>query len=327
MNAIKPSHKIMTVKSGQDILPFIEACGRTCYKSEAAITQDSAVKFVSGLIHRGHEAMIEHWSYIFKCCQSSYYQFWSVVNALEDLGYTFYLRRTAMSGRYIISGNVRAWRDLIRASKEAAIDLPEWVYVVLTQPTIDKQVFFSDLLDFSEKRAAFTKTKEIWKDELIGFEKDVHYDITIKFTCDRGVTHEIVRHRPASFAQESTRYCNYSKDQFGGEITTIQPFFLCDGTKGMMHWKDSMFKCEANYFKLLNWGCSPQEARSVLPNSLKTEIIMTANIKEWKHFFNLRALGTTGSPHPQMKEVALPAMKEVASLHEDVFDKEVYNAD
>lgn len=104
-----------------------------------------------------------------------------------------------------------------------------------------------------------------------------HYDITVKFICDRGVSHELVRHRLASYCQESTRYCNYSKDGFGGEITVIKPIFLVEGTPGWDIWRDACRCAEDAYFDMLTFGCTPQEARSVLPNSLKTEVVMTAN--------------------------------------------------
>lgn len=147
-----------------------------------------------------------------------------------------------------------------------------------------------------------------------------HCSITVKFICDRGVSHEIVRHRLASFAQESTRYCNYIKDDFGSEITVIKPLYLDENTDGYAHWKAACFVAEKAYFDLLNWGCTPQEARAVLPNSLKTEIVVTMNLREWRHFFNLRALGTTGKPHPQMKELALPLLNEFKQVLPEVFD-------
>lgn len=127
-----------------------------------------------------------------------------------------------------------------------------------------------------------------------------HYDITVKFICDRGVSHELVRHRLASYCQESTRYCNYSKDGFGGEITVIWPYFLSKGSTAMQHWVWACRQAEDAYFNMLNFGCTPQEARSVLPNSLKTEVVMTANLREWRHFFKLR---TAPAAHPQMDDL------------------------
>ena len=147
-----------------------------------------------------------------------------------------------------------------------------------------------------------------------------HETLTIKFIVDRGISHEIVRHRLASFAQESTRYCNYSKNKFNSEITVIKPFYLEVGTEGYKNWKNSCETAEKEYFNLLNYGCTPEEARAVLPNSLKTELIMTADLREWRHFFNLRALNKTGKAHPQMLEVTRPLLKTLKEIIPIIFD-------
>lgn len=144
-----------------------------------------------------------------------------------------------------------------------------------------------------------------------------YYNITVKFICDRGVTHEIVRHRLASYCQESTRYCNYSSDKFGTEITVIKPCYLDEGTEGYRMWAGLCSLAEAYYFDLLNYGCTPQEARAVLPNSLKTELVMTANIREFRHFFKLRC---SKAAHPQMREVALMLLKEFKERIPVLFD-------
>lgn len=144
-----------------------------------------------------------------------------------------------------------------------------------------------------------------------------HCSFTVKFICDRGVSHEIVRHRVASYCQESTRYCNYSKDGFGSEITVIKPCFLYPNTDGFNLWEEGCLFAEQTYFNLLESGCTPQEARSVLPNSLKTEVVMTANIREWRHFLKLRC---SPAAHPQMREVALILLDKVHSLIPVCFD-------
>ena len=180
-----------------------------------------------------------------------------------------------------------------------------------------------------------------------------HAVMTVKFTVDRGVSHELVRHRVASFAQESTRYCNYSKDKFGNEITVIEPVFfrnipekekkmcrqllddpesfkdkklmdfLNNGTEDLhrryARWYESCSYSEQNYFAMLELGATPEEARSVLPNSLKTEVIMTANMREWRHFFRLRAAGETEKPHPQMLEVAVPLLNQCRTQMPELF--------
>lgn len=148
-----------------------------------------------------------------------------------------------------------------------------------------------------------------------------HCSFTVKFICDRGVSHEIVRHRLAAYCQESTRYCNYSKEGFGSEITVIKPCFWNENTLNgkvkMDCWKIAMRDAEDAYFALLDEGCTPQEARSVLPNSLKTEVVMTADIREWRHFLKLRC---SPAAHPQMREVALILLDKVHSMIPVCFD-------
>lgn len=144
-----------------------------------------------------------------------------------------------------------------------------------------------------------------------------HVSFTVKFIVDRGVSHELVRHRIASFSQESTRYCNYSQDKFDGEIAVIKPLYLAEDTAGYDFWKDSCAVAESTYFDMLEFGCSPQEARSVLPNRLKTEVVMTANLREWRHFLRLR---TSPAAHPQMREVTAPLLAELKQLIPVVFD-------
>ena len=134
-----------------------------------------------------------------------------------------------------------------------------------------------------------------------------HGAITVRFIVDRGVSHELVRHRLANFSQESTRYCNYGKDKFGKEITVIEPCFweLHDGK--WHSWRLACEQTEDAYFDLLERGATPQQARAVLPNSLKTEVVMTCNPREWRHVFKMRA---ARDAHPQMREVMQPLLAE-----------------
>lgn len=144
-----------------------------------------------------------------------------------------------------------------------------------------------------------------------------HEKITVRFVCDRGVTHEIVRHRIASYSQESTRYCNYSKDKFGGEITFIRPCFWAEDDEKFALWKETMQSIEDSYVKLISLGAKPEEARSILPNSVKTEIMVTMDLREWRHFFKLR---TAERAHPQIREVAIPLLNELKGLVPVIFD-------
>lgn len=144
-----------------------------------------------------------------------------------------------------------------------------------------------------------------------------HVSFSVRFVCDRGVTHEIVRHRLASFSQESTRYCNYSKGKFGSEITVIKPCFWEEGSAAWQVWESGCLAAEAAYNQLMKMGCKPQEARSVLPNSLKTEIVMTANLREWHTVFEQR---TAPMAHPQMREIMVPLLNEVKQIVPVIFD-------
>lgn len=174
-----------------------------------------------------------------------------------------------------------------------------------------------------------------------------HSILSVKFICDRGVSHELVRHRLASFAQESTRYCNYSKDNFDNQITVIEPLlfnaltkkekeqleettfeaiaidpFYSNVMKKYFYWFNSCVTAEKNYNRLLYLGCSPQEARSVLPNSLKTEVVMTANYREWRHILELRC---SEKAHPEMRRSMLPLLEDlhgrIPVIFDDVYDR------
>ncbi len=156
-----------------------------------------------------------------------------------------------------------------------------------------------------------------------------HSSLSVKFIVDRGVSHELVRHRIASFAQESTRYCNYSKDKFGNEIHVIDiegGINLDTKMKSMTalktlaiedEWKKAMEDAEKHYMMMMELGATPQIARSVLPNSTKTEITITANYREWRAFFKLR---TAKTAHPSMREVTIPLLKELKDRLPIVFD-------
>ena len=144
-----------------------------------------------------------------------------------------------------------------------------------------------------------------------------HEKLTVKFICDRGVTHEIVRHRIASYSQESTRYCNYSKDKFGNELTFIRPCFWADDSEEYAVWKQAMEEIEKTYVKLISLGAKPEEARSILPNSLKTEIVCTMNLREWRHFFRLR---TAERAHPQIREISAALLDELKKRIPVIFD-------
>lgn len=176
-------------------------------------------------------------------------------------------------------------------------------------------------------RTCYKSEGKITKDSASAFVRHIlnsghhsvieHASATVRFICDRGISHEIVRHRLASYSQESTRYVNYSKDKFGKEITVIRPCFWQKDSFEYNTWLEAMKQAEYAYLVLIEKGASAQEARSVLPNSLKTEIIVTCNIREWRHIFALRCAPTA---HPQMREIMLPLLAHMHASVPILFD-------
>lgn len=149
-----------------------------------------------------------------------------------------------------------------------------------------------------------------------------HEKISVRIVCDRGVSHEIVRHRIASYSQESTRYCNYSGEKFGTELTFIKPCYWSDESgEAYELWKQTMEMIETNYMLLIKSDAKPEEARAILPNSIKTEIVVTMNLREWRHFFKLR---TDRAAHPQMRQIARMMLDEFKKKIPVVFDDITY---
>ena len=176
-------------------------------------------------------------------------------------------------------------------------------------------------------RVCYKSEAKITSDSAAGFVRRIlenghesvleHEKLTARIVCDRGVSHEIVRHRIASYSQESTRYCNYSLDKFQNELTFIRPFFWNDDPEKFRVWEEAMAAAERAYLTLLDLGATAQEARAVLPNSLKTELVMTMDRREWRHFFRPRA---AAAAHPQMREVAVPMLRAFREAVPVIFD-------
>lgn len=272
MKLIKPSFEIWEQSAGlEGVYKQIEKVGRVCYKSEDKITEDSAKPFVDRMIKSGHGAMLEH--------GTVYLQYEVVKGAINPLT-KYYLNKYS---------KVKA--------KEGAIGETMRLFVTTNLRVLVENGWLDDLQYICEPTEYHERR------------------VTVHFVCDRGVSHEFVRHRVMSFAQESTRYCNYSKDKFGGEITFVLPNWMTspiwdENDKAGHIFLQTMKISEDVYLELLSEGWTPQQARAVLPNSLKTELVVTGFTSDWNHFFDLRARGTTGAPHPQAKELAEPLMKE-----------------
>lgn len=315
MKVIKPSFEIISLQNPTE---KIERVARVCYKSEDKIGEGTAEKMVKALIQREHNAMLEHASI---CVVVDAHVYNSFRIWLEDIehhtGFTCFLRLSRINAP-IISGNIRAWSDAIKELKVNGYSVPRALVDLLLSDKY-KIYFEKTLSDIHMTSGSRFTVTEIDPSTLSRTERTIHEDRTVLFTVDRGVSHEIVRHRPVSYAQESTRYCNYNQGKFDGELTVIKPLFFEEGTPEYLAWYSACEFAERQYMELISMGRSAQEARSVLPHSLKTEIVATMNLHRWIHFFNLRALGTTGAPHPQMKEIALPVLEAFAEALPEIF--------
>lgn len=200
------------------------------------------------------------------------------------------------------------------------IDAPEYGTLLKKIERIGRVCYKSEDKIKADSAEKFIR-EIIWR----GHESVIeHGSISVKVTCDRGVTHEIVRHRIASYAQESTRYCNYSADKFEGHITVIDPTtgFGWDlnkaGDRGKYNiWMSAMLEADWHYQQMINNGAKPEEARSVLPNSLKTEIVMTMNLREWRHFIRLRG---SRAAHPQIAEITAMIREEFIKRYPVFFE-------
>lgn len=280
MKLIKPSFTILHQAPGlEGVYKQIELAGRTCYKSEDKITPDSAKAFVERMINSGHGAMLEHGTvYLGMPIET--------IIPIEANGWGKYESNKYSKGGVVCS---------INGEKRVAITTN--LRVLVENSWLDDLQYICEPTEYHEKR------------------------VCVKFICDRGVSHEFVRHRVFSFAQESTRYCNYSKDKFGNELTFIQPCYLNEEELvkyGPYHLvsrnksPESIFICSLNnaekdYLTLIESGWKAQEARAVLPNALKTELVMTGFVTDWQHFFDLRC---ASNAHPQARELAIPLYEE-----------------
>ena len=283
MKLIESKAEVIEQQPGlEGVYKQIELAGRTCYKSEDKITEDSAKEFVDRMIKSKHGAMLEHGTVYLKLQNPTHYLFYSQNK---------YTKTNFVEGRYYITTNLR---------------------VLVENNWLDDLKYICEPTEHHEKR------------------------ITARFTCDRGVSHEIVRHRVMSFAQESTRYCNYTKDKFDNQITFIIPTWANIPEGKYTDWDGDwcnvekmtvlkpiendavdqfLFLCnyaETSYNLMIDRGSKPQEARQVLPNAVKTEIVVTGFESDWEHFFELR---TVGAAHPDIRKLALELQEKLNSVN------------
>lgn len=280
MRLIESSVQIIEEK---DPYKMIELAGRTCYKSEDKITENSAKEFVDRMIKLGHGAMLEHGTIYLK------------IDKTED-------GHLPPARLYWSDGNHKKYTKVRKHGN--SIYVTTNLRVIVENNRLDDLQYQVEPTEHHEKR------------------------ITAKFICNRGVSHEFVRHRVFSFAQESTRYCDYSKNKFGNDITYIIPSWLdlpegkysdwdndwCDVSELKLLYPEvdnlsdpancflqSIKNAEYYYFMLINRGWKPQQARQVLPNATKTELVMTGFESDWEHFFELRC---SGAAHPDARKLA-----------------------
>ena len=288
MKLIKPSFEILPQSKGLDgIYKQIEIAGRICFKSEDKITDTSAKEFVKRMIKSNHGSVLE---------QGTVY----LTHPIENSGSPSYL---GIGTKY-------------RENKYSKVNYDNWgtryittnYRVLVENDWLDDLQYLCEPIEYHEKRT------------------------TVKFICDKSISHEFVRHRVFSFSQESTRYCNYSsKDKFNNELTFIIPCWIDDIEERFnsdynycshseyhhgkddanKQWYDVCMNAEYVYNDLIQKGWTPQQARAVLPNSLKTELVMTGFDSDWEHFFELR---TPATAHPQARELAIPLQKEMNKI-------------
>lgn len=307
MKFIEPSAELITESNA---LRKIEKIGRMCYKSEDKITDNSAERFVTTLIRNAHYAMLEHAVFTFEFKTADLIS-WISIDLDNSIAPNKFIHLSVTADEYsYVSANLRYMFEGEGCLWDEIITCLCYYDKELTDVVFHNEFPYSDYIGHEPHGKLITDITII--PESI---RDTHDFRSVKFVTDRGVSHELVRHRVASFAQSSTRYCNYSKDKFGGEITFIDSSNWENMSKSEVLAMYNSFKAaEDAYMYLIKEGCTPQLARSVLPNQLMTEIVVTANMDEWHHIADLRLSGTTGAPHPDMKHI----MTELSKIMPDM---------
>ena len=309
MKIVKPSFDIWERDEQRGGLAIIERAGRICYKSEPGKTPESAEKFARGLIKSHHNSVLEHGDMIFEVNNNIYEIMRHTLNALMDAGeHVPMLNMTRIGGRCIVSGNIRAWRELFAIGESVSA-----AFIGFFDPVFVEGYGFV----FEGSRAQEVR-QVFYKDIHERNEKLVHLRQTVHIVCDRAIQNEFVRHRTMSFSVESTRYVDYSNDKY--DVAVIEPCFLIPESEAWWVWKRACLADETAYDTLRRvFDRKPQESRSVLNLSTKTEMVITGSLRAWDHFFDLRARTKTGQPHPQAVELAAPLMSEMTLRFPDVF--------
>lgn len=305
----------------------IEKCGRTCYKSENKITEDSATKFLEGIIHNNHVSVLEHGTVYFTI---------TIGNVLDNnSAYMHDIVGFYERNPYSKVNNVKTFPKVNIDGKDTPVSVRS--YYITTNFRVIDELLKNKIYTWDEAM--------IWRVNAPTKYHERRY--TFKFICSRGIANELVRHRHFSFAQESSRYCNYSKDKFNNEITFVRPYWAklnpgpyvitpdmkkdtCN-IEGDGYYKEltdtkeeelllNYMNSERTYLDLLDKGAQPQDAREVLPLGLKTELCMTGFASDWREFLDKRLFEKTGKVHPDMKVLMekLQKVAEDAGIWEDI---------
>lgn len=301
MRVIDPSFEIQDELDNAPMAERLEACGRICYKSEDKITSESAIPFVQKIAAHGHNSVLEmavatfsvtcHPDHVleFYACQPKYF-----VTDRTDSG-------------LLITGSIRAFREIYTKYSDNQVINDLLIKLFELYPYLLQGIFDPDKAMGTDQFIQIQKLNLEQVEDLPVELLARHRFVGVKFIVNRAVTHELVRHRPCSFLQESQRYCRYSQDKFGNEVTFIKPVFFEEDSSEYELWREAMEETEKLYLKLLDTS-TPQAARTVLPNSCKTEIITYCNLEEWRHIFMLR---TSPAAEPSMREIMIPLEQEM----------------
>ena len=266
-----------------EICTHIERCGRTCYKSENAITTETAAPFISGILKSGHESVIEHANVIFSMPVTTKNHLIFELKNVSGLYCSIEQDPHLHQETLIVSGNIRSFRDLARRH-----DIHDFLLLIGNPLFFIKEnaiPYFQDLKIEGIQQSRFS---------------EIHNYVTTHSICDLGAYKDVTRHRLASFSIESTRYCNYSKGKFGAELTMIEPCNI-EKDSDMYHiWLKAMNVIETSYMEMAKLGAKGDQLRMILPHSTKADMIMTANVAEWKHIFSLRC---HPAAHPSVQQV------------------------
>lgn len=308
MIVIDPSYEIQDDLDRASLVVRLEACGRICYKSEEKISEGSALPFVKKIAEHGHNSVMEMAVVTLRLHCSSR-------QITELLGcQPKYLFVDPVENGLLVTGSIRAFRELYGSFPETALVQAMVDFLGASHPYLLEGVWQPTAREgesaIGVEKMSLEQVEQLAPDLVLR-----HRFLSIKFIVNRAVTHEIVRHRPCSFLQESQRYCRYSQEKFANQVTFIRPLFFAPDSAEYQLWQQAMELTETLYLQLLETS-TPQAARTVLPNSCKTEIIVYCNLAEWRHIFRLR---TTPAAEPSMREVMIPLAAEMEKRYPEIF--------